>query len=365
MFRGRPADHLTLGELWAHFERVEEKGVEHLVAAGAQTGRQHERHVVDLERDVAEPGRPVVHGVHGGHVGEQRLGRADVGGGLIPADVLLAGLQREAVGVAAVGVPRDADHAAGHEPHQRLAAREEAGVRAAVAHGHAHALRRAHGDVRAHVGGRPQQRQRQQVRRHHHQGPVVVCLVDDGREVVDVAVGVRVLDEDARHVPVGEVGRVDVDDLDGQAQRVGARLHHAHGLRVQLVGQHQLPPLVLPEAQTESLRCRSALVQERGVGDLHPSQVRDHGLEVEQALQAALCHLWLVGCVLRRPAGVLEDVPHDGVGHAAVVVPHADVRAPYLVLFRHLSGALDEVVLGYWRGNVELRVELDVLWHGL
>jgi hypothetical protein len=46
----------------------------------------------------------VVDGVHRGDDGEQHLGGADVGGGLLAADVLLAGLQREAVGLAPLGV---------------------------------------------------------------------------------------------------------------------------------------------------------------------------------------------------------------------------------------------------------------------
>ena len=36
------------------------------------------------------------------------------------------------------------------------------------------------------------------------------------------------------------------------------------------------------------------------------------------------------------PAGVFEHVAHDGVWHAAVVVAHADVRAPDLIPLRDL-----------------------------
>ena len=49
--------------------------------------------------------RAVVDGVHGRDVGEERLRRADVGGGLVAADVLLAGLQGQPVAVAVVHVP--------------------------------------------------------------------------------------------------------------------------------------------------------------------------------------------------------------------------------------------------------------------
>ena len=91
--------------------------------------------VLDLDAAVAQRRRPaprrsggcgvaiarrpvgaVVDGVHDGHDGEQHLRGADVGGRLLAADVLLAGLQREPVGRAALGVDRDADQPAGQVP---------------------------------------------------------------------------------------------------------------------------------------------------------------------------------------------------------------------------------------------------------
>ncbi len=59
-------------------------------------------------------------------------------------------------------------------------------------------------------------------------------------------------------------------------------------------------------------------------------KVHYHGLIVEKRLEAALGYLWLVGGVLRGPAGVLEHVAQDGVGDTGVVVAHADIGLPYL-----------------------------------
>jgi len=53
---------------------------------------------VRAPRDGGQPVRAVVSGVHGRGHGQQDLGGADVARGLLPADVLLAGLQREPVG---------------------------------------------------------------------------------------------------------------------------------------------------------------------------------------------------------------------------------------------------------------------------
>ena len=92
-----------------------------------------------------------------GHDRQQHLGRADIAGGLLAADVLLARLQREAQGRPAVRIFGNADDAAGHLAFEFIARGEERGVRAAVTQRHAEALRVADGDVRAEFAGRREQ----------------------------------------------------------------------------------------------------------------------------------------------------------------------------------------------------------------
>ena len=70
---------------------------------------------VDPLGDARQAVGAVVHGVHGGHDRQQHLGGADVGGGLLPADVLLAGLQGQAAGPGRPAASTDTpDEAAGH-----------------------------------------------------------------------------------------------------------------------------------------------------------------------------------------------------------------------------------------------------------
>jgi hypothetical protein len=86
--------------------------------------------------------------------------------------MLLARLQRHAERRAAGGVMRDADDAPGHLAHEWRAGGEKSGMRAAVAEGHAEALRRADGDVGAERAGGFQQHERKRVHaeRHHAAG---------------------------------------------------------------------------------------------------------------------------------------------------------------------------------------------------
>ena len=100
---------------------VEEAVVDDLDAAGAQPGRERGGVPVHPQTEAAQPVRAVPDRVHAGHDGEQHLRGADVAGRLLPADVLLTGLQRQPVGGVAVGVDADADQAAGQRPLEALA----------------------------------------------------------------------------------------------------------------------------------------------------------------------------------------------------------------------------------------------------
>ena len=95
---------------------------------------------VDTLGDALEALRAVVHGVETSDVGQQHLGRADVGVGLLAADVLLAGLQRHTQRGVAAGVLGHADDASRHTALEFVTAGEIGRVRAAVAHRHTEAL---------------------------------------------------------------------------------------------------------------------------------------------------------------------------------------------------------------------------------
>src|SRR5699024_5528336 len=83
--------------------QVDHHGVEEVlggqgVAAGGEGGGQPTGLAVGVLGDLLQPSRTVIDGVEAGADGQQRLGRADVGSGLLSADVLFAGLQSQPVG---------------------------------------------------------------------------------------------------------------------------------------------------------------------------------------------------------------------------------------------------------------------------
>ena len=77
---------------------VEEPVVHHVDACRRQPGRQGAGAVVHPAGDAGQPVGAVIAGVHRGDHRQQNLRGADVAGGLVAANVLLAGLQGQPVG---------------------------------------------------------------------------------------------------------------------------------------------------------------------------------------------------------------------------------------------------------------------------
>ena len=106
-----------------------------------------------VARDRGQPFGAVIDRIHRGDHGEQHLRGADIGGRLLAADMLLAGLQCQPVGRRAARVHGKADDAAGQRALQRIAHRHKGRMRPAITHRHAKALRRPHGDISAKFSG--------------------------------------------------------------------------------------------------------------------------------------------------------------------------------------------------------------------
>ena len=160
---GRARDDLGALGAGIDAERVEEAFGLQRKAELAQAGRQHGGAAMHIARDLREAFGAVIDRIHRGDHGEQHLRGADVGGRLLAADVLLAGLQREAIGRHPARIHGEADDAAGQRALQRIAHRHIGGVRPAITHRHAKTLRRADRDVGAEFAGRGEQCQCQQI----------------------------------------------------------------------------------------------------------------------------------------------------------------------------------------------------------
>jgi hypothetical protein len=325
----------------------------------AQRAGQQGGEAVDARGDGAQAFRPVPHRVHAGDVGQQHLRGADVGIGLLAPDVLLAGLQRHAVGGLAARILRDADDAARHRAHVRLARGEEGRVRTAEAHRHAEALRRAERDVGPHLAGRLEQHQRHQVGGDGDHAALVLHLGDRGGQVGDFAARIGVLEQGAEQVvPVG-IFRLAINQV--EAEEAGARPDHVDGLREGRLIDEENIALALRDAPRHGhgFGGGGGFVEQRGVGDLQAGEVDHHLLVVEQGFQPALGDLGLVGRVGGVPAGVLEQVAQDHGRRQRAVVALADQRLLQHVLRRDGLQRGERRMFRHGGGQVERALQAD------
>ena len=181
-------------------EGVEEAGVHRREAELLQARGQDASEPVRPLSDGAQTLGAVVHGVHAGHDGEQRLGGADVGRGLLAADVLLAGLERQTQGRLALAVHGDAHEAPRHGALELVLGGEIGGMRSAETHGHTEALAVAHRHVRAPLARRREQREGQEIGGGHHRGTLGMQGRGERAVIAHVAVDAGILEQCAEAI---------------------------------------------------------------------------------------------------------------------------------------------------------------------
>ncbi len=185
-------------------DRVEELPVDERITRGLQSVGQLHGPAVHPARNAPQSLGTVVHRVHGRDHREEDLCGADVRRRLLAADVLLAGLERQAVGVPALGVDGQTDEASRQVSLQAGAHGHVGGVRSPVPQRHAEALGRTHDHIGSPLPRRGEQRQGQQVGRHRHQRAPRVGVGGHRGEVTDGARAPRVLPDHPEVLAVGE-----------------------------------------------------------------------------------------------------------------------------------------------------------------
>ena len=271
----------------------------------------------------------MVYRVHAGNHCWQHLRGTDVRRGFFAADVLLAGLQRQAVGRVAVAVYADTHQAARHAAFEFVAASQIARVGATGAHRHTKALGGTNHNVGTHFAWGFQHGQRQQVGGQNQGSVFGVDGVSRGAPIHQPAAAGRVL---------GDGGEIVIscdsslpcfsaaDNIQCQTQRSSTGLQDFNRLWVDIPRNNQYIAFGLDRAlsQCHSFRSRSGLVQHRRVGNRHGGQVRDHGLEVHQGFHTALADFGLVRGVGGVPSGVFQNIAQNHARNMGVVIALAD-----------------------------------------
>ena len=303
---------------------------------------------VDPAGEVLESFRDVVNRIHRRHHGEQDLGGANVGSGLVAADVLLAGLQREPEARLAAGIHGHPDQATGHFAFQLVLAGHEPGMRTAEPERHAKPLGRTDADVRAKLTRSFQHRERQQIRRRDGNRPGRLGLGEKRGEVIDPAAGVRVLHQHGEQAGAGRgIECFPIARQHGDAERFGAGDDDVERLRMAAVGDEDRGAFRLAgERQAHRLGGGGAFVEQRGVGDVQGGEVGDHRLEIEQGFEAALGDFRLIGSIGGVPPGIFQNVALNHAGRVGAIVALADKRLEEAVFAHDALEPTERVLFG-------------------
>ena len=261
----------------------------------------------------------------------ERLVGADIGGRLLPPDVLFARLKGENKSLPARCVRCAGHDAARHLADERFCRGHESEVRPAEGERNAERLALAGRDVEPLLTGRLEQSQRDGVHRLDRENPERVRLLHDVGVVVDARrkssgsagsrprSGRRAL---AYAVPVAlAVRHRGLDELDREIGGIG--IDHLPVDRVDAAVQHHLAAAGGMDRHLTGFAEGGTAVVERGVRDIEPGQTADLALVFIDRLQGALGGLRLV----RRIGGIKLAPRREGVnrsGNEMVVEPAAE-----------------------------------------
>ncbi len=308
--------------------------------------------------------------VDGDPKGHERLVGADIRRGFLAADMLLAGLQGEDEGASALGVDGLSDDAAGHLTHEFVGGAHVAKVGSAEAHGHAEALGLAHGDVGAPLAGCLEQGEVGCDAVDDEQCFLGVALVGHAGEVLDDAVAVGLLYDDAGDATFGEhLGEVGATGgalvlgnlLEAEAVDVGVGADDGCGARVDGGGdEHAVSLMRRVDGHHRGFGGGGGAVVHRGVADVHAGERGHHRLVFEDVVEGALGDLSLVGRVAREELGALDEGGDDG-GDVVVVDACAREADEGLVLCSETAHPLAQLylALGRRQGVVALEAQLS------
>ncbi len=292
---------------------------------------------MDTPGDGSQAFGPMVNGVHAGHDGQQNLGGADIARRLVPADMLLPGLNRQPVGQLARAVPGDAHHSPRHLAGVLFGGDQVGGMGAPETDGNPKALGRPHRDIGSKHPRAFDQGEGQQVRGHHNRDSSRPGPGDARAGILDAALGARVLEQKPAQIEFVEGCGFRVAQVQRHAQGFGPGAHDLDRLGVAVRGDEKAGALAAMDtsAHAHGLGGGGGFVEERGVGQWQPGEIGHHCLKDQQRFQAALGNLGLVGGVLGIPTGVLENAALDDPGHDDAGIAHAQPRPGGLVFLGH------------------------------
>ena len=160
---------------------------------------------------------------------QQHLRRTNVARGLIPADVLLTGLQRQAQSRIALGILRLPYKPPRNLTFIGLSRRKKCCMGAAESHRHTKSLGTAHCDISTKIRNGREQGLRQRINRHRHQSTALMGTFDQRGGVPEQPIGAGQLQQHPKH-PLVKSHLLGINPLKLNSQWLRPGLQHSPGL---------------------------------------------------------------------------------------------------------------------------------------
>ena len=280
--------------------------------------------------------RSVPHAVEAAHHRQENLGSADVAGGFVATNVLLAGLHRQTQRRTPFGITGDPDDATGHAPNVIGLGCQEARVRAAKAHRDTKALSRSNCDFKPHLSGAAHEGQEQRINCRDGNRPRRPGRVGHHRMILQLAVGVGHLHEAAKNV-IAELKGLGAHDAHFNAHWRRTAQDHRDGLGMGVSVQQEdiaFAPGNIPR-HGHGFGGGGWFIQQRCSRERQTTQISNHGLPSQQHFHATLGDLGLIGRVLGVPTWVAEDGALDDRGDQAIVVSRTNRTFEHTIFGHH------------------------------
>lgn len=186
--------------------------------------------------------------------------------------------------------------------------------------------------------------------------------VDEGAKIADRSVRGRVLEQGSedRFLRAGFSRAGENAD----AERFRPGLQEGNRLGMTMIGDKESVSAPDVVAEGHGLRRGGGLIEQGGVGDLHPREVADHRLKIQQGFQASLGDFRLIRCIGGIPARVLQDVPADDRGSPGAVVACSDEGLREDVAVHQGPEIVERLFLFTCRGECQIPVEPDAGGNG-
>eukprot|EP00128_Syssomonas_multiformis_P003618 Colp12_sorted_trinity150504_noHs@10335 len=231
-----------------------------------------------------------------------------------------------------------------------------------IAQRHTQTLGATKSDVSTKLRGGLEDSQGKEIGGDDDKGTLLVCTVRQILVIMDLTVAVGVGHKHTAHIITLKVHLFEGvlhDNLHLKRFATGLDESKCLGVGVGIDVELLLLAVAGGEGKSSSLSRSGTFVKQRSVGEIHASEVANHGLVVEKGLKTTLGDLSLVGSVLSVPAGVLQDVTEDYIGNDGVVVTHTDVGTVHLVLSHNTLEVSEELRLRAGLLEIELTLKSD------